>query len=108
MARLRFASRAPVCATVVLPVEDFSANGQQCLNRLCQPRGQAQLILRELTPDDSRVVLWVEGAIKIIMHQHGLDDFALVRFSTDGRSLIETSPDSVAGQIFLESQWPEV
>ena len=41
MARLRFASRAPVCATVVLPVEDFSANGQQCLNRLCQPRGQA-------------------------------------------------------------------
>ena len=43
MARLRFASRAPVCATVVLPVEDFSANGQQCLNRLCQPRGQAQI-----------------------------------------------------------------
>jgi len=24
-----------------LPVEDFSANGQQCLNRLCQLRGQA-------------------------------------------------------------------
>src|SRR5580704_13634165 len=41
-ARLRFTSRAPVCGKVVLPVEDFSANGQQCLNCLCQPRGQAQ------------------------------------------------------------------
>jgi hypothetical protein len=28
---------------VVLPVEKFSASGKQCLNRLCQPRGQPQL-----------------------------------------------------------------
>jgi hypothetical protein len=35
-------SRSPVCGAVVLPVEDFSASGQQCLNYLCQPRGQAQ------------------------------------------------------------------
>ena len=41
-ARLRFTSRYRVCGKVVLPVEDFSANGQQCLNRLCQPRGQGQ------------------------------------------------------------------
>jgi hypothetical protein len=41
-ARRRFTSRAPVCGKVVLPVEGFSANGQQCLNCLCQPRGQAQ------------------------------------------------------------------
>jgi hypothetical protein len=41
-ARLRFTSRTPVCCNVVLPVEIFSANGEQCLNRLCQPRGQAQ------------------------------------------------------------------
>jgi ABC-type lipoprotein release transport system permease subunit len=26
-----------------LPVEQFSANGEQCLNCLCQPRGQAHL-----------------------------------------------------------------
>ena len=41
-ARFRFTSRAPVCCNVVLPVEIFSANGEQCLNCLCQPRGQAQ------------------------------------------------------------------
>ena len=28
------------CVTVVLPVENFPANGEQGLNRLCQPRGQ--------------------------------------------------------------------
>src|SRR5580704_8540779 len=41
---LRFTNWAPVFGTVVLPVEEFSANGQQCLNRLCQPRGQAQFV----------------------------------------------------------------
>ena len=30
------------CCTVVLPVERFTANGDECLNRLCQPRGQPQ------------------------------------------------------------------
>ena len=30
------------CVTVVLPVENFAANGKQGLNRLCQPRGQPQ------------------------------------------------------------------
>src|SRR5271168_4576511 len=30
------------CATVVLPVENFAANGEQSLNRLSQPRGQPQ------------------------------------------------------------------
>jgi hypothetical protein len=30
------------CVTVVLPVEQFAANGNVGLNRLCQPRGQAQ------------------------------------------------------------------
>ncbi len=32
-----------------LPVEDFSANGQQCLNCLCQPRGQAHFLLTLLS-----------------------------------------------------------
>jgi hypothetical protein len=41
MARLRFTNRFRVCGTVVLPVEKFSAIGQQCLNCLCQPKGQA-------------------------------------------------------------------
>src|SRR5579859_7821370 len=44
-ARLRFTNRAPVCCNVVLPVEKFSSNGQLCLNCLCQPRGQAQIVL---------------------------------------------------------------
>ena len=42
MARLRFANRHRVCGTVGLLVEEFSSNGKMCLNRLCQPRGQAQ------------------------------------------------------------------
>jgi hypothetical protein len=41
MARLRFANRYRVCGTVGLLVEEFSSNRQVCLNRLCQPRGQA-------------------------------------------------------------------
>ena len=32
-----------VCGKVVLPVEEYSLNGEFCLNCLCQPRGQAQL-----------------------------------------------------------------
>ena len=44
IARLRFTNRVPVCDTVVLPVEEFSANGEQCLNWLSQRRGQAQSI----------------------------------------------------------------
>jgi hypothetical protein len=32
---------------VVLPVEQFAANGNVGLNRLCQPRGQAQSTLRQ-------------------------------------------------------------
>src|SRR6516162_8846787 len=31
----------PGCAIVVLPVELFPANGEQCLNCLSHPRGQA-------------------------------------------------------------------
>jgi putative transposase len=31
------------CVTVVLTVENFPANGKQCLNRLSQPRGQPQI-----------------------------------------------------------------
>src|SRR5208282_3931659 len=31
------------CVTVVVPVENFAANGQQCLIRLSQPRGPPQL-----------------------------------------------------------------
>src|SRR5208282_1854437 len=30
------------CVTVVVPVENFAANGQQCLIRLSQPRGPPQ------------------------------------------------------------------
>src|SRR5690242_15757807 len=33
-----------VCYERVWPVEEFSANGEQCLNRLCQLRGQAQFL----------------------------------------------------------------
>jgi len=33
-----------VCYERVWPVEEFSANGEQCLNCLCQLRGQAQLL----------------------------------------------------------------
>src|ERR1700693_5819158 len=32
-----------VCYERVWPVEEFSANGEQCLNRLCQLRGQAHI-----------------------------------------------------------------
>src|ERR1017187_8238538 len=31
------------CAKVILPVENFAANGEHGLNCLCQPRGQPQL-----------------------------------------------------------------
>ena len=39
MARFRFANRTSFCATVILPVECFSSNGQQCLNCLSQLTG---------------------------------------------------------------------
>jgi hypothetical protein len=42
-ARLRFTSWAPVCCNVVLPLEEFSSNGQLCLNCLRQPRGQVHI-----------------------------------------------------------------
>src|SRR6266581_5883745 len=38
------------CATVVLPVEKHAANGDECLNRLCQPRGQPQTDWSGLKP----------------------------------------------------------
>jgi len=37
-----------VCYERVWPVEEFSANGEQCLNRLCQLRGQAHFDIRGL------------------------------------------------------------
>jgi hypothetical protein len=43
IARLCFTNRFRVCCRVVLPVDCFSANGEPCLNHLCQPRGQAHL-----------------------------------------------------------------
>src|SRR5437870_5208574 len=33
-----------------LPVEQFSANGEQCLNCLCQLRGQAQIVFSSRRP----------------------------------------------------------
>jgi hypothetical protein len=47
MLRLRLSHQSPpplhrpasACVTVVLPVEEFAANGEQCLIRLSQPRG---------------------------------------------------------------------
>jgi len=36
------------CCTVVLPVERFTANGDECLNRLCQPRGQPHFLSSSL------------------------------------------------------------
>lgn len=42
LTRLRFTSRPPICWNVVLPTEKSYSNGQLCLNRLGQPRGQAQ------------------------------------------------------------------
>src|SRR6188474_3010175 len=50
MARLRFTNRYPVCDKVTLPVDIFSANGEKCLNCLCQLRGQAH--------NGSRLRLW--------------------------------------------------
>ena len=41
--RLCFASRRAVCRKLVLPVEEFSANGEQCLNWLSHARGQAHV-----------------------------------------------------------------
>src|SRR5579859_3353144 len=38
-----------VCYERVWPVEEFSANGEQCLNRLCQLRGQAHQRAKSLT-----------------------------------------------------------
>jgi hypothetical protein len=43
MARFRFTNRFRVCDNVTLPIETFSLNGDQCLNCLCQARGQAHL-----------------------------------------------------------------
>jgi hypothetical protein len=40
--RFRFANRISFCAKVILPVDSFSSNGQQCLNSLSQPRGPPQ------------------------------------------------------------------
>ena len=42
IARFCFTNRFRVCCNVILLVDCFSANGEQCLNHLCQPRGQAQ------------------------------------------------------------------
>jgi hypothetical protein len=43
-----------VCRKLVLPVEDFPANGKQCLNWLSHPRGQAQKDFSDLNyPDES-------------------------------------------------------
>ena len=42
-ARLRFANRVSVCGILVLPVEDYSANGEQCLNCLSQCAPTAQI-----------------------------------------------------------------
>ena len=36
--KLQRQGRSTLCGKVVLPVEDFSANGHQCLNYMCQPR----------------------------------------------------------------------
>lgn len=41
-ARLRFTNWRTACDTFALPVEDFAANGKQCLIRLSQPRGPLQ------------------------------------------------------------------
>jgi hypothetical protein len=38
-ARLRFTNLRAACDTRLLPVENFSANGKQCLIRVSQPRG---------------------------------------------------------------------
>jgi hypothetical protein len=56
MARLRFTNRFRVCDTVTLPVEIFSATGEQCLNCLCQPRGQARFPATNLN-DEYRMTL---------------------------------------------------
>ena len=43
------------CAKVVLPVENFAANGEHRLNSLCQPRGQPQFpnyTLADIEPCD--------------------------------------------------------
>jgi hypothetical protein len=43
-ARLRFTNRGTVCSKLVLPVEEFTANGELPLNCLSHPRGQAQTV----------------------------------------------------------------
>jgi len=35
----------PACYEMVLPVEEISANGEQCLNCLSQPRGQPHILM---------------------------------------------------------------
>ncbi len=48
-ARLRFAGCVQFAMKAVCRrVEEFSANGEQCLNCLCQPRGQAHFRVRRL------------------------------------------------------------
>jgi hypothetical protein len=43
IARFCFTNRFAVCAKLVLLVDEFSSNGELCLNCLSQPRGQAHL-----------------------------------------------------------------
>jgi hypothetical protein len=40
--RFRFANRKSFCANIISPVDSFSSNGQQCLNRLSHLRGPPQ------------------------------------------------------------------
>ena len=49
-----------VCYERVWPVEEFSANGEQCLNRLCQLRGQAHSLTR------NQSLVFILGCIGVV------------------------------------------
>jgi Protein of unknown function (DUF3489) len=75
-----------VCYERVWPVEEFSANGEQCLNRLCQLRGQAQTLRDEVVkmlsraagatlPELMKAFKWqahsVRGFVSVLASKHG-------------------------------------
>src|ERR1035437_9205161 len=65
------------CAKVILPVENFAANGEHGLNCLCQPRGQPQYYLyKDLTvsahPD---LVAEEDGSLILIKLNLGKEDY---------------------------------
>src|SRR5258708_7225069 len=103
MARLRFTNRFRVCDNVTLPVETFSSNGEQCLNCLCQTRGQAHAVAVLDTATDSIVARIPFG---VPPNSVAFTPDAKRAYVTlgDSVSIIDTSNRTVIGSIAVGDQ----